>query len=81
MGGRSTKAEYFREHAEFLRAVASHLRRDDSRTKLLNLACHFEERAKAAEEEIRSSVTKENCKSKKEALPRGRSRTRGGVTA
>lgn len=75
MGGRITKAEYFREHAEFLRAVASHLRRDDSRTKLLNLACHFEERAKAAEDETRSTSAKENCKPKNEAPPRGRRRT------
>ena len=75
MGVRTTKAEYFREHAAFLRAVASHLRRDDSRTKLLNLACHFEERAKAAEDEARSSSAKENCKPKKEELPRGRRRT------
>lgn len=75
MGGRITKAEYFREHAEFLRAVARHLRRDDNRTKLLDLACHFEERAQAAENETGSSSAKENCKPKKEALPRGRRRT------
>jgi len=75
MGGRTAKAEYFREHAEFLRGVARHLKRDDSRTKLLSLACQFEERAKAAEKETHSSSAKENCKPNKEALPRGRRRT------
>ena len=64
MGGRTTKAEYFREYAECLRAMARYVRRDDSRTKLLSMACHFEEMARAAENEPRSSSVKENCKLK-----------------
>ena len=44
-----TKAEYFREHAEFLRAMARCLRGDDkSRTTLLRMAYHFEDLAEAA---------------------------------
>jgi len=76
LGGRKAKAEYFREYAALLRTMARHLR-DDNRTKLWNLAYHFEELAKAAENEIGNSSANENCKLKKEALPRVRSRTRG----
>ena len=75
MGGRVPKAEYFREYAEHLRVIARRLRRDDTRTKLLNMACHLEELVKAAENETRSSSANENRKLRKKALPRGRSRT------
>jgi hypothetical protein len=64
MGGRTTKAEYFREHAERLRTMARYVRRD-SRTKLSNLACHLEELAKAAESETGSSSAMKIAKLKK----------------
>ena len=49
MDGHITKAEHFREHAEFLHAMARCLRRDDkSRTTLLRRAYHFEHLAKVA---------------------------------
>jgi len=66
MGGRIIKAEYCREYAGYLRAMARYLQ-DDNRTKLLNMACHFEEMAKAAENEPRSSSVNENCKLKEKA--------------
>jgi hypothetical protein len=65
-GGRIIKAEYCREYAGYLRAMARYLR-DDSCAKLLNMACHFEEMAKAAENEPRSSSVNENCELKEKA--------------
>jgi hypothetical protein len=49
----TTKAEYFREYAEYLRAIARHVR-DDKRNTLLGMVAHFEELAKGAEAETRS---------------------------
>ena len=81
LGGEITKAEYFREHAEFLRAIALCLRRDDAnRTRLLNMSDYFEDMAKAAESETRSSLANEACNLKKQSLARGPRRTRGSVT-
>ena len=76
MGRQITKAEYFHEYAELLRAVAHRLKRDDHRTTLMNTASRFEGLAKVAENEPVASAN-EKCKLKKEALPRVRSRTRG----
>ena len=69
MDGDITKAEHFREHAEFLRATARCLRRDDkNRATLLDMAYHFEDLAKVGENGTRKSSANEN-RLKKEALP------------
>jgi hypothetical protein len=54
---RSTKAEYFREYAEYLRAIARHVR-DDKRDVLLGMVDHFEGLANAAETTRSSSITR-----------------------
>jgi hypothetical protein len=80
--GEITKAEYLREHSEFLRAMARCLKPNDkNRTTLLNMTHHFENLAEAAENEVRRSSADNNCRSKKkEALPRARILTRASVT-
>ena len=68
MGGMNdeiTKIEYFREHAQFLSAVARCLKRDDkNRAKLLSLSHHLENLADAAEHEARRSSASDNRKEK-----------------
>jgi hypothetical protein len=76
-----TKAEHLREHSEFLRAMARCLKPNDkNRITLLDMSYHFENLAKAAENEERRSAADDSSKSKKEALPRARIRTRATVT-
>ena len=68
MGDEITKAEHLHEHAEFLGAMARCLRRDDkNRTSLLNMSRYFEDMAKAADNETRSSAANEDCKPNKKA--------------
>ena len=78
MGGmddKITKVEYFREHAQFLSAVAHCLKRGDkNRNKLLSVSYHLENLAEAAEREAHHSATSDNRKKKSE-LARGRAMT------
>jgi hypothetical protein len=61
MGGEITKAEYFREHAEFLSAVARCLKTNDkNRATLLSMSHHLENLAEAAEHEAHRSSTKKS---------------------
>lgn len=49
-----TKVEYFRDHAEFLRAVAGCVRENDkTRTRLLDMAFYFEDLAESADRDTR----------------------------
>ena len=53
MDGKITQAEHFREHAEFLRALARCLKPDDkNRTSLLNMTYYFENLAQATERRV-----------------------------
>ena len=56
MEGDITKAEYFRDHAEFLSATARCLKANDkNRTALLEMSYRLETLAKSAEQETRRS--------------------------
>ena len=65
-----TKAEYFREHAEFLSSLAGYLRIDDkNRLTLLKMSYYFEKLALSADEETRRLSLSENGQMVRGPLP------------